>query len=32
MSDERIERIKKMEEKLDKVNSKINFFEESLNN
>ena len=32
MSDERIERIKKMEEKLDKVNPKINSFEESLNN
>ena len=32
MSDERIERIKKMEEKLDKVNPKVNSFEESLNN
>ena len=31
MSDERVERIKKMEEKLDKVTPKINNFEKSLN-
>ena len=32
MADERIERIKKMEEKLDDVTPKIRAFEESLNN
>ena len=32
MSEERVERIKKMEEKLDKVTPKVNVFEESLNN
>ena len=32
MSEERIERIKKMEEKLDNVTPKVNAFEESLNN
>ena len=31
MSDERVERIKKMEEKLDKVTPKINNFENALN-
>ncbi len=32
MDEERIERIKKMEEKLDNVQPKLNSFEESLNN
>ena len=32
MSEERIERIKKMEEKLDNVTPKVNAFKESLNN
>ena len=32
MSEERIERIKKMEEKLDNVTPKVNAFEESLGN